>query len=364
MNLLHFIPGFRSGNKVKMALVSLFYYLPAIFSLVTDFWGGIMMLSLPFIFVYGYEYFKHRREMSPDSRKAISMIVAVSLLVFFASSSLSAALNEEDPQTTATVLQETQENKKEIEIKSDIEKIKLSEEPVVYEGTTMLPFRSFLDALGAKVVFDEATNLITGEKDGTKITMRLGDKNIDINGEKRTSAVAPMIIDGKTYIPARFVSDALGADLDWNATNKVATIKTDTSEVTTPVALSYANTAQGKQQAAEKAAAEQAAAQAAAQAEAAAKAAADQAAAEKAASEKAALAQQNTSSTGSGSVNNPYSNSKAPQGITYVGNANTKKFHISSCSSVNKMNPSNMVSLYSREEAVNYGYEPCQRCYP
>ena len=49
---------------------------------------------------------------------------------------------------------------------------------------------------------------------------------------------------------------------------------------------------------------------------------------------------------------------------SYVGNANTGKFHVSSCSSVNKMYKKNKVFFSSRDEAINQGYVPCKRCNP
>ena len=49
---------------------------------------------------------------------------------------------------------------------------------------------------------------------------------------------------------------------------------------------------------------------------------------------------------------------------SYVGNANTKKFHYADCSSVGKMNPANRVNFNTRDEAVNAGYVPCKRCNP
>lgn len=49
---------------------------------------------------------------------------------------------------------------------------------------------------------------------------------------------------------------------------------------------------------------------------------------------------------------------------SYVGNANSKKFHFADCSSVGKMNPANRVAFNNREEAINAGYVPCKRCNP
>lgn len=60
--------------------------------------------------------------------------------------------------------------------------------------------------------------------------------------------------------------------------------------------------------------------------------------------------------------------SSAPQesqGITYVLNTNTKKFHYPTCSSVDDMKEKNKQTYTgSREEVINMGYVPCKRCNP
>ena len=48
--------------------------------------------------------------------------------------------------------------------------------------------------------------------------------------------------------------------------------------------------------------------------------------------------------------------------IIYIGNKNTGKFHYQSCSTLPK--EKNRIYFNSREEAVNYGYDPCGRCHP
>lgn len=60
--------------------------------------------------------------------------------------------------------------------------------------------------------------------------------------------------------------------------------------------------------------------------------------------------------------------SSAPQesqGITYVLNTNTKKFHYPTCSSVDDMKEKNkQIYTGSREEVISMGYVPCKRCNP
>ena len=53
------------------------------------------------------------------------------------------------------------------------------------------------------------------------------------------------------------------------------------------------------------------------------------------------------------------------QGITYVLNTNTKKFHYPTCSSVDQMKEKNKeIYTGSREDVINMGYVPCKRCNP
>ena len=49
---------------------------------------------------------------------------------------------------------------------------------------------------------------------------------------------------------------------------------------------------------------------------------------------------------------------------SYIGNANSGKFHVAGCGSVGKMSEKNKVFFSSRSEAINQGYVPCKRCNP
>lgn len=56
--------------------------------------------------------------------------------------------------------------------------------------------------------------------------------------------------------------------------------------------------------------------------------------------------------------------SKSISDYAYIGNANSKKFHKASCSSVRDMKDYNKVGFDSRSEAIDAGYDPCKRCHP
>ncbi len=48
----------------------------------------------------------------------------------------------------------------------------------------------------------------------------------------------------------------------------------------------------------------------------------------------------------------------------YIGNKNSKVFHLSECSSVKKMSEKNKISFDSRDDAVDAGYHACKSCNP
>ena len=58
-------------------------------------------------------------------------------------------------------------------------------------------------------------------------------------------------------------------------------------------------------------------------------------------------------------------NGAVPDEVTYVGNANSKKFHLPGCDSVKDMADHNKVYFTgSREEVLEAGFDPCKRCNP
>ena len=72
--------------------------------------------------------------------------------------------------------------------------------------------------LYAKWVKDETTD----EK--MQIILIVGEKDATVFGEKVTNDVAPVIVNSRTMLPARFVAEALGASVYWNGETRRVTI--------------------------------------------------------------------------------------------------------------------------------------------
>ncbi len=76
--------------------------------------------------------------------------------------------------------------------------------PVIRNNRTLVPIRFITEALGGEVKWNEAAKEVILVIDGKEIKMRIGE-TLEKYG------VAPMIIDGRTYVPVRFVADKLNA---------------------------------------------------------------------------------------------------------------------------------------------------------
>lgn len=102
--------------------------------------------------------------------------------------------------------------------------ITLKQNPIIENGTTLVPLRGVFETLGFQVGWDPTTGTIDGHKGDLDITLQIGNTNATVNGENKKLAVAPKIVNGNTMVPLRFVSEAAGYDVDWNSKSKYITV--------------------------------------------------------------------------------------------------------------------------------------------
>ncbi|HOV24864.1 MAG TPA: stalk domain-containing protein [Pseudobacteroides sp.] len=113
-----------------------------------------------------------------------------------------------------------------IKVVVDGEELKLDVAPSIVSGRTLVPLRAIFESLGAEVKWNAKTQTVTGIKDGITVELTINKKNAFING-KVTSIDAPaMIINGRTLVPARFVAESLGTDVEWDSKNKLVIVTT------------------------------------------------------------------------------------------------------------------------------------------
>lgn len=103
---------------------------------------------------------------------------------------------------------------------------------VLMDGRTMVPTRAIAESLGIMVGWDENTQTVTFNSDSLSASMVVGETVINVTKDGTTTAEpidAPtLIMNDRTMVPARFVSEIFGAKIGWNKnTQTVAVISSD-----------------------------------------------------------------------------------------------------------------------------------------
>jgi FOG: WD40-like repeat len=105
----------------------------------------------------------------------------------------------------------------------------LDSPPVIKNSRTLLPIRPIVEALGGSVSWDGNEKKVTVTLGSTTIELWIGKNTARVNGtdtpiDSTNSKVVPEIINGRTMLPLRFVTENLGCQLQWDPNTQKITI--------------------------------------------------------------------------------------------------------------------------------------------
>jgi exopolysaccharide biosynthesis protein len=87
----------------------------------------------------------------------------------------------------------------------------------IRNATTMVPIRPLLKSMGAEFEWNGETSTLTVRKDGRTMVIKTEDRFVSMDGHPKELTVAPTIVDGHLYLPLRFMIEAWGGKVDWDA---------------------------------------------------------------------------------------------------------------------------------------------------
>lgn len=98
--------------------------------------------------------------------------------------------------------------------------------PQIYQGRTIVPLRFIAEAFGAEVKWEGETSTIRIYYPILNIYITLQVNNTTARIDKKVIKldIPPMIVAGRTLIPLRFISEAFGAQVDWDSKEQKITI--------------------------------------------------------------------------------------------------------------------------------------------
>jgi hypothetical protein len=149
-------------------------------------------------------------------------ILALILAVTFILTSVYPILAEDEESGSS--------NKIEISFKVGDEILKINgedvkvEKPVVINGITLVPLRVISEAFGAQITWDGNARLVTLDYSGVNIKLYIDKKIAFVDGNEVELLEAPRIINEKTMVPLRFITENFGADVDYQSDTKLITV--------------------------------------------------------------------------------------------------------------------------------------------
>jgi methionine-rich copper-binding protein CopC len=96
--------------------------------------------------------------------------------------------------------------------------------PVMRNNRVFVPMRAIFERLGSTVVYSNGN--INAQGNGRSVHLTIGSTDASVNGNHFTMDVAPFTVAGRTEVPLRFVAQALGANVNWNANTSTVAIIT------------------------------------------------------------------------------------------------------------------------------------------
>ncbi|MGN1097647.1 MAG: carbohydrate-binding domain-containing protein, partial [Clostridia bacterium] len=94
--------------------------------------------------------------------------------------------------------------------------LKFEQAPKIVDGTTLVPMRGIFEELGMTVSWNDGSKTVTAVKNGKSAVITVGSKTAKINGETVELPADPVLENGTLMVPLRVISEALGVEVGWN----------------------------------------------------------------------------------------------------------------------------------------------------
>lgn len=87
--------------------------------------------------------------------------------------------------------------------------------PQIVEGRTLVPMRAIFEAIGLTVNWDDSTKVATGSNPNNTIVFSIGSSKAIVNNQEKILDVPASIINGRTMVPLRFLSENMDYNVIW-----------------------------------------------------------------------------------------------------------------------------------------------------
>lgn len=103
--------------------------------------------------------------------------------------------------------------------------------PIAMERRLYVPMRGVLEKIGATVTYDKESRTVTASGNSRTITLPLEGSQGVVDGRSMRFAERPIVMNDRVLVPLRLLSEALGAQVDWDAATMTVKITSGTPEI-------------------------------------------------------------------------------------------------------------------------------------
>ncbi|MBX3171048.1 MAG: copper amine oxidase N-terminal domain-containing protein [Candidatus Eremiobacteraeota bacterium] len=104
--------------------------------------------------------------------------------------------------------------------------LQFDQPPVLVGGRVMVPLRGIFESLGANVRFEAASQRIMASRGSQSVELTLGSNQAMVDGQPVTLDSPATSLGGRTMVPLRFVSEALGTEVRWQESTQTVFLTT------------------------------------------------------------------------------------------------------------------------------------------
>lgn len=116
-----------------------------------------------------------------------------------------------------------------VKVVLDDENLTFDVPPTIISGRTLVPVRKIVESMGGDVAWNAKNKNVTINRDNTTVVLVINSKNARVGSTTKTLDVPAKLINGRTLIPLRFVSENFGADVKWDQLTRTVSIATPKS---------------------------------------------------------------------------------------------------------------------------------------
>ncbi len=119
----------------------------------------------------------------------------------------------------------------EITVMVDGEKVNFDQKPIIENGRTLVPVRAIFEKLGAEVSYDDKNKEVYAELGTRFVSLVIGSNEMKTNDSTMHLDVPAKIMNGRTLVPIRAISEGFGAKVSWDDATKTVYVESKQGDI-------------------------------------------------------------------------------------------------------------------------------------